>query len=301
MRTTDAHLEKALAEFNDRVNSLEEKGSTRELLDAYINRGCILSMMGSVVSAIDDFNDAAAIAAKLESEGERLDPGYIVKIFVSRGELQSEQTMKNMLDDYRMASERLPELRDGSKYYNTKDILEMCLNCASDLVDNDFPEESKAFTEKGLSLIVGKNDDYSRNCYVELSNLAGQARMDGEDNESALRYFEEAVRVGEMLNSENKLSDMMDLVYAYISKGDMEDVMDLKDALIADREAAIELLEMLKYSGSLDDEELLSNLHGETAQLYMNLGRIKDAERHLLKQVSYNLAGSTHYLDENQE
>lgn len=301
MRITDSHLEKALAEFNDRVNDLEEKGSTRELLDAYINRGCVLSMMGSVVSAIDDFNEAAAIVEKLEAEGEELDPGYIVKIHVSRGELQSEQTMKRMLDDYRIASEHLSELKDGSKYYGRKDILEMCLNCASDLVDNDFPEESKAFSEKGLSLVIGMDDDYSRNCYVELSNLAGQARMDGEDNESALKYFTEAVRVGEALNSENRLSDMMDLVYAYISKGDMEEAMDMKEALVEDREAAIELLEMLKYTGSLDDEELLSNLHGETAQLYMNMGRIREAEKHLLKQVSYNLAGSTHYLDENQE
>jgi len=33
----------------------------------------------------------------------------------------------------------------------------------------------------------------------------------------------------------------------------------------------------------------------------MKQGRIKDAEKHLVKQVAYNLSGSTQYLDENAE
>ena len=301
MRPSETHLEKALEEFNDKVDRLERDGDVRGLLDAYINRGCVLSMMDSVVSAIDDFNEAAEIITELRDRGEKVDAGYVVKTYVSRGELQSEATMKNMLDDYRETASVLGELGDGSKYYDRQGIIQMCIDCAGDLIEYDYTDDSKPFTDKGLALVVGKSDRFSRNAYVKLNNLSGQACMDDENNKAALRYFDEAVRVAGELDSAGELVDRMDLVYAYVSRGDVEEFLKMEDKLIADREAAIELLEDLKVKGALDDDELLSNLHGETAQLYMKAGRIKDAERHLLKQVSYNLAGSTDYLNDNGE
>lgn len=124
--------------------------------------------------------------------------------------------------------------------------------------------------------------------------------MDDENYRAALKYFDEAVRVGTDLESTGELGDMMDLVYAYVSRGDVEEFLGLTEELIKDREAAIEILENTKYSRSQDDQELLSNLHGETAQLYMKAGKIKEAEKHLLKQVSYNLSGSTDYLNNKE-
>lgn len=301
MRSSDSYLEKALAEFNDKVNALEGTGSERELVDAYINRGCVLSMMDSIYSAIDDFQEAIDLMKKLESEGTALDPGYTIKAYVSRGELQSEETMKDMLDDYRVAASRLGDVGDSCKFYDRKNLIGMCIDCAGDLVDNDFCEDAMPFIEKGLSLVVGKDSAYDRNRYVELNNLAGQARMDGESSEAALKYFSEAVRVGKDLISAGELESEMDLVLAYVYKGDVEDALGRTEDLLSDREAAIDLLETLKYENRLDDEELLSNLHGETAQLYMKQGRIKDAEKHLVKQVAYNLSGSTQYLDENSD
>ena len=299
MRPSEAHLEKALGEFNDKVNRLEKEGDVRGLLDAYINRGCVLSMMDSVVSAIDDFNEAAEIIAKLQQEGERVDPGYIVKTYVSRGELQSEGTMKKMLDDYRMAAASLGGLTDGSKYYDRQGIVEMCVNCAGDLIEYNYTEDSEPFTKKGMEMVVGRSDVFSRNAYVKLNNLSGQACMDDMKNEAALKHFDEAVRVAQELDSEGNLGDRMDMVYAYVSRGDVEEFLDMTDRLIDDRETAISILEDMKYRGALDDDELLSNLHGETAQLYMKAGKIKEAEKHLLKQVSYNLSGSTEYLNDN--
>jgi len=301
MRPSEAHLEKALEEFNDKVDRLERDGDDRGLLDAYINRGCVLSMMDSVVSAIDDFNEAAEIISGLQRKGETVDPGYIVKTYVSRGELQSEGTMKDMLDDYRVAASVLKDLKEGSKYYDREGIVTMCVNCAGDLIEFDFTEDSEPFTKKGLELVVGRNDRFSRNAYVKLNNLSGQACMDDENNKTALKYFDEAVRVAQELAIKDELDDRMDMVYAYVSRGDVEEFLKMDGKLLEDREAAISILEDMKYKGALDDDELLSNLHGETAQLYMKAGRIKDAERHLLKQVSYNLSGSTEYLNENGE
>ena len=301
MRSSDSYLEKALAEFNDKVNALENSGNERELIDAYLNRGSVLSMMDSIFSAIDDFQEAIDLIKKLESEGTVLDPGYTIKAYVSRGELQSEETMKDMLDDYRVAASKLKEIGDSCRFYDRKDLIEMCIDCSGDLIDNDFCADAKPFLDKGLSLVVGAKDAYSRNRYVELNNLAGQANMDGESAETAMKYFSESVRVGRELISAGEIESEMDLVLALVYKGDVEEVLGKTDDLISDREAAIELLETMKYENRLDDEELLSNLHGETAQIYMKQGRIKDAEKHLVKQVAYNLSGSTQYLDENAE
>ena len=229
MRPSEAHLEKALEEFNDKVDRLERDGDIHGLLDAYINRGCVLSMMDSVVSAIDDFNEAAEIISELQRKGENVDPGYIVKTYVSRGELQSEGTMKDMLDDYRVAASVLKDLKEGSKYYDREGIVTMCVNCAGDLIEFDFTEDSEPFTKKGLELVVGRNDQFSRNAYVKLNNLSGQACMDDENNKAALKYFDEAVRVARELESKGDLEDQMDLVYAYVSRGDVEEFLKMDD------------------------------------------------------------------------
>ncbi len=301
MRSSDSYLEKALAEFNDKVNALESAGDERSLVDAYINRGCVLAMMDSIFSAIDDFQEAIDLMKKLSASGTVFDPGYTVKAYVSRGELQSEETRKDMLDDYRVAASKLAEIGESCKFYERKDLVEMCIDCAGDLVDNDFCEDARPFLNKGLALVVGREDAYSRNRYVEINNLAGQSYLDGESSETALKYFREAARVGRSLYESKELESEMDLVLAYVYKGDVEDALGYVEDLLADREEAIDLLETLKYENRLDDEELLSNLHGETAQIYMKQGRIKDAERHLMKQVAYNLSGSTEYLNENAE
>ena len=209
--------------------------------------------------------------------------------------------MKDMLDDYRVAASVLKDLKEGSKYYDREGIVTMCVNCAGDLIEFDFTEDSEPFTRKGLELVVGKDDRFSRNAYVKLNNLSGQACMNEENNKTALKYFDEAVRVARELDSTGGLEDQMDMVYAYVSRGDVEEFLGMTDKLLEDRESAISILEDMKYRGALDDDELLSNLHGETAQIYMKAGKIKEAEKHLLKQVSYNLSGSTEYLNENGE
>lgn len=301
MRSSDAHLERALEEYNDKVNDLESRGERKELLDAYINRGCVLSMMGCSTSAIDDFNEAIDIMTELENSGNSVDAGYFVKAFISRGELQTDEHAKNMADDYRIAASRLKELCSESKYFDERKILELCIVCAGDLIENEYPLDSRPFTDKGLSMVIGKEDVLSRNAYVEISNFAGQACMDIGENQKAHQYFTESVRMGQSLFDEDQLADEMDLVLAYVSKGDMDEVLGLDKEFFADREAAIEMMEDMRAMGSLDDEELLSNLHGEVAQAYMKKGDIKSAEKHLLKQVSYNLSGSTEYLNENAE
>jgi hypothetical protein len=69
MRSSDAHLEKALEEYNGTVSELEDGDDLPALLDAYINRGCILSMLDSTVSAISDFDSAIDVIDELKERG----------------------------------------------------------------------------------------------------------------------------------------------------------------------------------------------------------------------------------------
>lgn len=299
MPTVDEHLEQALREYNEKVNALEDGGSPQELLDAYIHRGCVLSMIGSFVSAITDFDEAIEIITAMEDSGTSVDSGYFVKAYTSRGALEIEKSVKSMADDYRVAASRLGDLKDGSKYYDTKDIAEMCLDCGCDLVDSDLASDAIPYIEKALSVLVGKDDPWSRNRYMEACDLEGQVRMDTEDFEKAAEVFDESLRVGEELRAEGSLEDIMELVSAYVSRGDLaEDAGDM-DMYFDVRDKAIAIMEDLMDRDDLDDTELLANLHGEVAQAYMKRNDMKTAEKHLMRQVAINLHGAKDYMDGN--
>ena len=47
MRTSDAHLEEALNEYNNKVNRLETEGPAEDLLEALVNRSTVLMLMGT--------------------------------------------------------------------------------------------------------------------------------------------------------------------------------------------------------------------------------------------------------------
>ncbi len=285
MLSSDAHLEKALEEYNAKVNMLEQKGTPRDLLDAYINRGCVLSMLECDVSAIDDFDEAIGIITDLENSGNSVDTGIFVKAYLSRGELHSAKNPELMADDYRVAVSRIPYLNEDSKYFDIKTIADVCATCAGDLVDNDFPADALSFADNCIRVCEKQDGDFFQNCLLDAYNIRGQALMDLGRNEEAYEYFCKAIVLGTKLFKNNVLDETMGLVLAYVSKGDLDEFFNKEKEFFADREAAIELMEDMKVMGTLDDDELLSNLHGEVAQAYMGKGMIKEAEKHLLKQA----------------
>ena len=70
MDTSDIHLESALEEYNQKVNELESAGvESEELLEAYVNRGCVLQMMEYRTSAMEDLESASDLLDTLERQG----------------------------------------------------------------------------------------------------------------------------------------------------------------------------------------------------------------------------------------
>ncbi len=296
--SADEHLETALEEYNDKVNRLEsEGGSDEELLDAYINRGCVLSMMEYYVAAISDFDDAIEIMRHIEASGKKVDAGSFVKAYVSRGEIRGGDDLRPMADDYANAATRLNELNNDSKYYDRKKTIVMCIGCAEDLVDENFPAEIDPFLEKAWALLLTKEDPWSKNRYLEMLDLKGQAELDLEATNEAMESFSDAITVGKELLEMEKLEDVMSLVFAFISRGDIEKDKGLIDQNMLDRKSAIILLEQMLEVGKLDDVHLLAQMHQDLANTYLTLNKVKEAEEHLMREVALDMNGAKEYIE----
>ena len=112
--------------------------------------------------------------------------------------------------------------------------------------------------------------------------------------------FSDALSVADALYTSAQLDDESELVLSLYFLGDIcRDTDRGEDKYLSYREEAIRVMEEMKACGTLEDEELLSDLHGEVARIYMGRGDMATAEKHLLKQVSYNLNGSTEYMRDN--
>ena len=293
----DEHLEAMLQDCNDRVNLLEEKeGSDEDMLDALINRGSVLSMMESYTSALSDFNDAVDIIYKMEKEGKKVDPGSFVRVFVSRGELFGSEDQ--MAEDYAMASTRLNEVEEGTKYYDRKKIVRMCLDCGEDLLEGGHPGGAPPFMDKLFEMLNGRDDDWSRNRFVEMLNISAQSMKEMKMDDDAVEFFSNAISVGIALYDKNTLEDLTSLIFAFVIRGDIEQEKGLVDQYFVDRKAAIALLEELLSMNKLDDISLLIRLHQDVASTYLTLNQVKEAEEHLMREVMLNIDGAEEYVKE---
>jgi tetratricopeptide (TPR) repeat protein len=297
MPSFDEHLEAVLRDCNDRINQLEGSYTTdEEMLDALINRGSVLSMMEYYTSALADFNDAVDLIVKMERDGKAVDPGSFVRVFVSRGELNADPG--HMAEDYSIASTRLGEIKEDTKFYDRKKIIRMCLDCCEDLLDNGIPGETPPFIDKLYEMLVGRDDDWSRNRYLEMMNLSAQSMFDMNMEDEAMEYFSEAVLTGYDLFQKNSLEDMMSLVFALVVRGDIEQRKGLLEQYFIDRKAAISLLEELLSMNKLDDISVLVRMHQDIASSYMTVNKVKEAEEHLMREVVLNMDGAEEYIRE---
>jgi len=293
----DEHLEALLQDCNNRINQLEESGySDEEMLDALINRASVLSMMEFYTSALSDINDAVDIIIMMEESGRTVDPGCFVRVFVSRGELSGDKDC--MAEDYAIASSRLQEVGVNTKYFDRKKIVRICLDCSEDLIDCGHPEGTAVFVDKLYEMLVGRDDNWSRNRYLEMLNISAESMNEMNMEDEALEYFSEAIAVGYSLFEKDSLDELMSLIFALVLRGDIEQKKGLLDQYFLDRRAAISLLEEMLSMNKLDDISLLIRLHQDVANAYLTLDMVKEAEEHLMKEVMLNMDGTDEYIRE---
>lgn len=291
MPSLDIHLEEALSDYNRKVSELEETGPLSELLFAYINRGSVLILMESYVSAITDMDAAVEIIDDMEASGSKVEPGLYVKAFESRGQLLFSSDPEGMADDYRMIVSRLDELDGTTRYYNPDDVATMCLNCAEDLIDTGSEDEALPFLDKAVSLLEGDDDPWCLNRLTEAHNLKAKVLEETGDKESAERYYGEAIDIGSRLYKAGDLEDIMELAMSYVCRGDLREEAERIDEFVSDHVAAADILDMLFDRNELDDVELLVSIHQGIASALMKEGRMKEAEKHLLAAMKMGVDG----------
>ncbi|MGE0015315.1 MAG: tetratricopeptide repeat protein [Candidatus Methanomethylophilaceae archaeon] len=301
MSRSDRHLEESLEDYNGKVDECEEGGTNEQRLEAYVNRGCVLSMMDSFTSAMTDFDEAEEVMGLMGSLGEPVDAGTYVKVYVSRGELRTSDGAAGMAEDYSKASERLHELGPKSRHFDEKGIVRMCISCAEDLLDEGYPEKLAPFFDKAERMLFSKTDAWSRNRYVEALNLMGQAEQEMGRNDEAVERYDRSISICQELMGENALDDEMGLIFALVSRGDSEaDDEEFEDA-VRDYEAAIAVLEVMLSFHRSETRDLLIQIHREVSEVLMRMDETEEAEKHLLRALELNVGDATLKFADNDE
>lgn len=285
MRTSDAHLEEALAEYNEKVNALETEGSADELLEALVNRSTILMLMDSRVSSLDDLEEAMELMEEMEENGRMPNIGTYVKVYENHGHLCCEDDAEMMLDDYRRIIPKLSALNAATRHYDRKSLVNMSLECAKELIDADYGEHALPFLEKGLLFLGSSSDDWTLNRRAEMYSLMGEAHHDMEVYDDALNEFGKSIEIASELYLSNRLDDdmMVSFVYSFVLKGDIEDRNGDRENSINDYESAADVLDQLEAEGRTFDRDLLLDMHRTLSRLLMESGNIERAEAHLMK------------------
>lgn len=296
MDVSEIRLEKALSECNSTVNMLESNGTSPELIDAYVNRGCILYMLGYFTSAMEDLTAATEMIDELESDGTSVDAGTYIKAHATMGAILYEQRSE-VSEEYGYAISRLPELKTNSKHYDKAGIIRLCIESAENLIDCEYPEDAEEFVQKGLSLLARSTDKWSGNRLMELHTLEGECKLGMGDLRAAMECYSEAITQGTDLVDSNEIEDMEELVVPIISRSQCESELGLDDMYIADLNLAIQLLEEMLKVNRLEDPEILVHMHQDIASALMSQGKVQEAEKHLVRAMTMGVNGAKDYLN----
>ena len=285
---SDTHLQEALDEYNRRVAELEDSGTPQELLEAYINRGTVLMMMDYSVAAVSDFDEAVDMILEMESHGYRPDLGLFIRAYENRGQMCCGSDDETMASDYARIADRLPQLTSGVRYFKTKDIVQMCINCAEDLLDEGYFENSVPFLEKAITTLHGKYDAWAQNRVTEAESLYGEACEGRCMHTEAAEHYTNAILSGTPLYESRRSDNRYQLILDRVARGDIRQHEGDGNGFIEDYREAARLLEDMLRTGESDDSELYVTICQGIAAEYMEKGLVEDSEKYLIKAMKFS-------------
>ena len=160
MDVSESHLEKALEEYNDKVNKLESEGPSEELLEAYVNRGSVLNLLEFYTSALEDMESACELIDILEKGGIQIDAGTFIKVHAVIAQIQRYHG-DNPSEEYRIAATRLSELNENSHHFEFRSIMDLCQFASEDLLDFNDSKTADIYIDRALALIENKKHMFS--------------------------------------------------------------------------------------------------------------------------------------------
>ena len=292
MERADPQLERNLEELNIRVNALEESGGREEMIETLVDRAGILDLMGYRTSAVDDLETAAALAE--ESGAEGIDEGTLARLFSL---LASEVAGQggDPIEEYSVAASHLDGLRSSSPRFDRRATVAMCMSAAADLIDFGHPEDAEPFLRKGLQLTEG-TDTWSANRRLEILNIASDS-YESTGGGDVIGTCSEAIEIGASLMEKGSLDNVEELVSALAVRAAAESDMGMDQNAAMDLEAAVGILEGMLENHSLGDTGPLMDLHRDLAGSLMRLGKVEEAEKHLIRSMHIEIgAGASRDL-----
>ncbi len=283
-----------MKEYNDKISALEVNGTDDELLEALVNRSTILMLLGSYTASMTDAEEAIELSKGMKD----VDIGTFVKMYENRGQMIFDDNEEMMVSDYSMIISRLDEIHGEIRHYDWKDLIMMCQGCAEDLIDCDRFEMSVPFTQKALELMKDASDIWSMNRKMEIQNLIGQADTGMGLDDNAIDAYSESILIGEQLYDTSRIEDPIQLVFAYVYRGDIMEAKHELEKMWNDHESALVILEELNNRNRLSDPDLLIKLHQSLASSMMESGEIERAEKHLMRAINLGVPGMKDAIDE---
>ena len=297
MDSSDIHLESALEEYNDKVNELEAAGvENEELLEAYVNRGCVLYMMEYRTSAMDDLDSASEVLDDLRAQGYEPDVGTYVRIHATKASILFDQEA-DCTQEYEMVSKVLGDLDQHSRHFDQRSIVRLCVDATKNLIDSESADVSLPFIEKGMDSLRGHHDAWSQNRTVELLDLHAEAMTDLSETQEAVELYSKSIELAMELLDRGQLEDPEELVMAFVMRADGEADLGLTEQYIGDVESAITILEHMVEFNRMPDPEVLISLHHDVAEALMKVGRTQDAEKHMMRALRLGVQGAGDNID----
>ena len=287
--SSDEHLDTALSEYNAKIKVLEDSGPVSDLLEALINRGTILLMMESSISALSDFDEAIDIIEDELASGNEVDTGLYVRAYEGRGRILCVGEPGRMAEDYRHVADRLDDLNIHTRYFDLKSIVTMCCGCADDLIDSGLHAQAEPFLRKALDVLGSRMGDWEDNRRSDCHALLGEIYENTGKFSEAITEYSKAIDIETYLSERNLIEDRMHLVSDLTARSEMRSKNSDSEGALADMMNASDVLEEMLSTGQCRDSKLMVELCQAIASALMEQGRVSDSERYLLKAVKHGL------------
>ena len=295
--SSDEHLDVALEEYNAKVSRLEDEGPVSELLEALINRGTILLMMESTIAALSDFDDAIEIIEDEEEMGNRIDAGLYIRAYERRGNIQFNGDTVQMVEDYRKAASRLPELGPGNGYYDAKSIADMCICVADDLIETGKFHDAEPFIKKGIEVLGSRMGDWEDNRRADLYMYYGTVAEKTGLPDDALKYYNRSADIDIYLADRNLIDDYGRLVMTLYNRAELRQALGDDEGFLSDFILAHEYLERNIETGRSDEKELMVGMCQAIASALVEQGKIAESEKYLIKAMKYGMPDLDEAMD----
>lgn len=295
--SSDDHLDVALSEYNAKIAQLEENGPVSDLLEALINRGTILLMMESSISALSDFDEAIDIIEDEIAAGNDVDTGLYIRAYEGRGRILCMGEPARMSEDYRRIQERLDDLTIHTRYFDLKTVVLMCCGCADDLIEAGLHGQAEPFIRKALDVLGSRMGDWEDNRRADCHALLAEIYENQGRTAEALKEYSAAVDIELYLSDRNLIEDRMHLVSDLTARAEMRSETGDDDGCLDDMVKACGILEDMIQTGQCHDDKLLVDLCQTIASVLMEKGRVSDSERYLLKAVKHGLPNMDRAID----